>query len=407
MSVRPSYAIDDLDEMAKIVRARSTTYEKDYISYLVSSGLPPAIDIDMLSICLKINSSKISEICNDSNIFYSEFVITKNNGSSRKIHAPNACLKSIQWWILDNILTQKYTYDNIFGFVPGRNAVQNAEYHFGARHLLNIDIKDFFPSIKLYQVSRVFYEFGYDSEMSEILASICCRKGAVPQGAPTSPAIGNYVLRELDKKLADMSNDQDIKYSRYADDLTFSSKEWIDRDFLTEVKTLIEAEGFFLNPSKTRFSGPGDQMEVTGIVINEKIQPQRKWRKRIRSKLNHLENSTRITRRELSFLFGIRGISKQFPNSIQMKNLQNSADKIISEKICTVVTHGKNPILPNGLTITEALIIANLEKLKEFVDIERKFQISSLEVSKKLESAFKKINVSNRDEAIIWANKNI
>lgn len=407
MSIRPSYVIDDLGKLEKLVRARSMASEKDVISDLVSRELPPIIDKDMLSICLKVNHSLISSICNNSSKYYNKFVIEKSNGSNRIIYAPNACLKSIQWWILDNILTQKYISNNIFGFVPKRNAVQNAKYHLGARHLLNVDIKDFFPSITLDQASNVFSDFGYDTDVSDTLAKICCRKGAVPQGAPTSPAIGNYVLGELDKKLTCMSNDRNIKYSRYADDLTFSSREWIDNEFLMKVEALVNAQGFQLNSSKTRFSGLGNQMEVTGVVINEKIQPPRKWRKRVRAKLNRLESSTRITRSDLSFLFGIKGISNQFSSSVQMKKILDSVDKIISEKRCTVLTYGKRPILPSSLTICEASIMISLEKFKEDSDIERKFGISNFELTKIMKSAFRKARVSSRDDAIVWASKNI
>ena len=146
----------------------------------------------------------------------------------------------IQWWILDNILSNVTMAENVFGFVQGRSAIDNATYHIGAAHILNVDIKQFFPSISADKIKIVFGSLGYSEEVSTMLAELCCLDERLPQGAPTSPALANMVLRELDEELSLLAAQYGRKYTRYADDLTFSSQERIEEEFLGFVKHAVE-----------------------------------------------------------------------------------------------------------------------------------------------------------------------
>ncbi len=154
---------------------------------------------------------------------YRSFTIKKKRGGLRTINAPRTWLKVVQWWILDNILSKYPLPPYVFGFAKGRNAAQNADYHAGQSHILNVDIENFFPSIGFTQVAQVFAAFGYSRPVCEFLARLCCFNETLPQGAPTSPAIANLVARDLDKDLLNYARTHELKYSRYADDLTFSS----------------------------------------------------------------------------------------------------------------------------------------------------------------------------------------
>ena len=383
---------------------------KDDILKFRRMKLPPIVSRGDLSLFLGISPQKIFSVCDDrikAKIHYRKFELKKRNGSKREIYAPRTYLKVVQWWILDNILNRNKISKNVFGFVPKRNIVQNAEFHYGARHILNVDIKDFFPSIDFFQVLNVFLEMGYSKDVSDMLAEICCLNYHIPQGAPSSPAIGNLVLRDMDKKLTELSKAVGIKYSRYADDLTFSSKKWIDKEFLSKVSGIVVAEGFKLNRKKTRFSGPQDRLEVTGVVINQKIQPPRRWRKRVRATLHNYQMKRGLTRRELSYLYGIIGVAGQYLESAHMRALSDKAKCIITAKRHTVIGHGPRPILPSNLTKLQAEALCLLSPTITVSDMSRVLNASKPTVKRRLQGAYKKINVKNMDEALLWVKENL
>ena len=383
---------------------------KDDILKFREMKLPPITSRGDLSLFLGVGPQKIFSICNDEikeKIHYRNFQLKKKNGSKREIYAPRSYLKVVQWWVLDNILNRVDIAKNVFGFVPRRSIVHNAKFHYGARHILNVDIKDFFPSINFYQVVDEFLKLGYSEDVSDMLANICCLNLRVPQGAPTSPAIGNLVLRNMDKDLTELSSAMEMKYSRYADDLTFSSKEWIDEGFLTLITKTVEAEGFEINTKKTRFSGPQDRLEVTGVVINQKIQPPRRWRKRVRATLHNYEMKKALTRRELSYLYGIIGVAGQYPKSAHMKSLSNDAKRIVKAKRHTVLGYGSKPVLPNKLTKLQATALSLLSPTSTVTEMSVILNLSEPRVTRCLQGAYKKINVDSKQKAILWSKSNL
>lgn len=331
----------------------------------------------------------------------------KSDGSLRQIDTPRTYLKVIQWWILDNILNKVEFNSNVFGFISGKSAIQNAQYHIGAQHILNVDIQNFFPSISIEQVRKIFLSLGFGGEVASALAELCCLNGRLPQGAPTSPAIANLVLRDLDNDLSKIAEAEWYKYSRYADDLTFSSMTKIEDTFLSNVAEAVNRAGFTLKPTKTRFSGRGGRMEVTGVVINEKLQPTREWRKNMRSKLHRLRAADRITRKEVSFLFGIKGMSAQFPDSSHMVTLGAEADSLLKEKSHTVIGRSDQPVLPNNLTLRQAEVLVKLRRHKTNTEIAYELGTTEAAVKKRLQEIFKKISVTDRNDAERWADKNL
>ena len=153
----------------------------------------------------------------------------------------------------------------------------------------------------------------------------------LPQGAPTSPAISNIVSRTMDTELSSLAKKINCKYSRYADDMTFSSNQRIDSNIVAKVSEIVRLNGFELNPRKTRFLGQGDQIKITGLVINEKIQPSRVWRKKVRFILHKLNKQNQISIEDLNRLIGLRGNSIQFNDCIQMKHIVDSIDHILAK----------------------------------------------------------------------------
>jgi RNA-directed DNA polymerase len=407
MPTRSYYFPKDFAHLEEILRAEQDGFPEEEAVRFRGLGLPPIPTMGALPLFLGISPKTIFSIRHRPRKHYRSFPLKKKDGSKRDIDTPRTYLKVIQWWILDNILNHVEIAANVFGFVAGRSAVQNAEHHLGAKHVLNVDIRQFFPSITIDQVHAIFRSLGYKDDVAGMLSELCCLDGHVPQGAPTSPAIANLVLREMDIELSVLAERAGHRYSRYADDLTFSSQSWIEREFLNLVEKAVQGAGFELKPEKTRLSGSEGRMEVTGVVINEKPQPTRVWRKRARATLHKMSLSARLTRREMSYLQGVIGMAGQFPESPQMQQLSESARLILGEKSQTIIGRGAKPTLPNGLTIRQAEALACLAPRRTNVEIAVRLGTSEAAVKKRLQDAYRKIGAADRQDALVWATKNL
>ncbi|WP_417516161.1 retron St85 family RNA-directed DNA polymerase [Minwuia sp.] len=407
MPTRTYYFPNNLTHLEEILEAEGIQIPTQKILHFRNVNAAPLLEPETISIFLGVSPKLIYSIIRKIDVHYRTFHLLKKNGNFRKIDAPRTYLKVIQWWILDNILVRQSVRPEVFGFVPKRSAVMNAEYHRGAKRILNVDIKDFFPSISQIKVNNVFRNIGYSEEVSEVLAKLCCLDSKLPQGAPTSPAIANLVMWEIDQKLQLLSEEQGICYSRYADDLSFSSQQWISQAFFEDVASIIKDEGFELNANKSRFAGLGQQMEVTGVVINKVHQPPRKWRKRVRASLHRLEHQDRLTRRDLRYLNGIAAMGMQYPESVQLQKLSQQAISLSCQKRETVVGFGARPRLPMNLTIRQAETLAALriwrgdngERLHRFAGDNGNDYL--------LARAMRKIDAKNVDEAYKWAEEHL
>jgi retron-type reverse transcriptase len=234
----------------------------------------------------------------------------------------------IQWWINDNILSNVSIGPNIFGFVRGRSAVDNARFHKGAKHLLNVDIEHFFPSIRRESVYAIFVDIGYSPGVAAQLSNICTLDNALPQGAPTSPTIANLIFRDVDKKIGDLADENELLYSRYADDLTFSSLEYIDGSFIKKLSEILYSARFRLKQTKTRFSSHGSRMEITGLTVNDYVHPSREWRRKARAMLHKYANSPQLSDLEVDRINGIKGIANMVDNSPSMLSIKRQLERL-------------------------------------------------------------------------------
>ena len=179
------------------------------------------------------------------------------------------------------------------------------------------------------------------------------------------------------------------------------------KNFWALSSMLWRGHGFELKPNKTRFLGHGSRMEVTGVVINEKLQPPRRWRKRTRARLHQLGNARRLVRKDVAYLQGIQGISRQFPDSPNMCAYAEAASSILERLSRTVIGRGNEPILPRKLTIRQAEVLASLVPRRSNAEIAIRLSITEAAVKKRLQGAFRKIEVRNRKQALQWATKNL
>nr|WP_321236181.1 reverse transcriptase family protein [uncultured Psychroserpens sp.] len=226
---------------------------------------------------------------------YKEFSISKKSGKKRKIETPDELLKRVQRLInyLLQVIFEPYSHYSSNGFLFGKGIIRNAKPHINKNNVLNLDIKDFFPSINFRRIKVVLElnPFNLKNErerISFLIANLCTYKNHLPQGAPTSPILSNIVTQRLDRKLTKESLELNIKYTRYADDLTFSSNQNIlNKGFVKKVKQIVECENFKLNKSKTRLQKSTQRQQVTGLIVNEKLNVKREYLQKVRAMLNN------------------------------------------------------------------------------------------------------------------------
>ncbi len=261
-----------------------------YISNLISKKVPVIFDFRHLAALLGRKPAYLSSVVNASGPHYRIFSIPKKSGGVRQIEAPYPALQECQEWIYREILSKVRLDKSAHGFCVRRSIVTNAKIHIGCDELLNLDLKDFFPSITMARVIRVFLNIGYTHNVSFYLASLCCLGGRLPQGAPTSPVVSNIVLSSLDRRLFTLSKREGLKYSRYADDLTFSGA-YVPRWFASAVENIIQAAGFAVNERKTRMASKGSNRKiVTGIdVKKDRLAVPRIYRRTLRQEIFFIE----------------------------------------------------------------------------------------------------------------------
>jgi retron-type reverse transcriptase len=239
---------------------------------------------------------------------YVRFQVPKKSGGMRELSAPHHDLAAAQQWVLMHILEKIPTHDAAHGFVPGRGTMSNAVPHVGRATVVNLDLKDFFPSITFPRVKGIFQDLGFSPAVATILALLCteCPRRKVeyngktlfvatgprglPQGACTSPALSNLLARRLDSRLAGLAKKLGFTYTRYADDLTFSADGPAAAKtayLLARIRHIVAEENLVVNEKKTRVQRPGRRQQVTGIVVNKRPNVPRRLTKRLRAILHH------------------------------------------------------------------------------------------------------------------------
>lgn len=231
-------------------------------------GLPKLENLNDLSNRTHISAGLLFKLSKRHDWYYRTYSISKPSGGIREIAEPARSLKAVQAWILVSILERVAPSDQATGFRHGYNILYNARAHENNKHILCLDIDDFFPSIRYPAIYSIYRRLGYNKHISHVLASLCTFKDCLPQGGVTSPAISNLVCFRLDCRIAGYCGPHNIVYTRYADDMTFSSMDWRRLPGVHKVvRWIIEDEGFVLNERKTRYMGPKRRQKVTGLII--------------------------------------------------------------------------------------------------------------------------------------------
>lgn len=238
-----------------------------------------------LAAFLCTNRKNLFDLVNHAEGHYRRLELWKKSGGVRILHVPDDELKVIQRRILRQILMKFSPSEYASAYVRRRTLVQNAAPHAGKRHLLKLDIADFFGSIRFEQIHRSVFHSGYfPKQIGVMLTKLCCFRGALPQGAPTSPAISNLVMKQFDRNMGRWCASRGIAYTRYCDDMAFSGKRPLYPVY-EKAKAMLEEMGFTLNEQKTRFVPNAGRQSVTGLTVNEKISVSREYKRRLRQEI--------------------------------------------------------------------------------------------------------------------------
>lgn len=229
---------------------------------------------------------------------YNTFEVEKKSGGVRIINAPNDDLKSIQKRLASVLWkTQKENWKNkgiqpnvSHAFEKDKSIISNAQIHRNKRFVLNLDLLNFFDSFHFGRVKGFFEKdkaFKLPSEVALVIAQITCYNGCLPQGAPSSPIITNLICNILDLRILKLAKKFKLDYTRYADDLTFSTnnKNFLSHqlEFMSKLNKEIERAGFKVNEKKTRLQFSDSRQEVTGLIVNRKISVKREYYKKTRA----------------------------------------------------------------------------------------------------------------------------
>lgn len=337
----------------------------------------------------------INYYCNPNHTFhrYTNFKLRKKTGGTRQISVPrNKSFMTLLRCVNEMLKAIYIPSDYAMGFAEGRSVVTNANIHKGQNYIFNLDLKDFFPSIRQARVwKRLQLEpICLKRSIANVVAGICSMKiktvdGTIqyvlPQGAPTSPILTNMVCDKLDRRLAGLAKRFGLHYSRYADDITFSSMHNVyqnDSPFQRELHRIIEDQGFVINPEKTRLQKKGARQEVTGIIVSNKLNVSQKYVRNIRNILYiwdrygfdcaynkflpRYKAEKGHVRKGDSDMLKILGGKLQYLNMVKGKedttylHLKCKFDKLVHE------LYGNNKTNKNGITFLETTTILRFEQ---------------------------------------------
>ncbi len=271
--------------------------------------------------------------------YYTEFEIPKKSGDPRRICAPTGDLKGVQRQLADVLWEhQKTVYGEIgikpnisHAFEEGKSIITNAKIHRNKRFVANVDLKDFFDSIHIGRVCGFFEKnkhFALPHEVAVTIAQLACYKGKLPQGAPTSPIITNLICQVLDIHILSLAKRYRLDYTRYADDMTFSTndKAFLGKwdSFYSELGKKVIKTGFSINEKKTRITFRDSKQVVTGLVVNKKISVDHAYYRKVRAMAHSLYTNGSY------LLDGIEGNARQLEGRFafidQIEKYNNACD---------------------------------------------------------------------------------
>ncbi len=293
----PFISFENRDTYLNALGDLKTKYGES-ISALINKNLPPIVSINCLAVLFGYSSSFMSAIFKNPETHYRIFKIKKSNNKLREIQAPKVALKVIQRWFaqyLDKGQSSNYS-DNAFGFIKGRTTIHGAQKHCMAKWVYSLDIKNFFRSITKEMLESHMKNIGYPEKSSKLISQLCCYEGRLSEGSPVSPVLSNLIFKNTDNKIKSYVSKTQITYTRYADDLAFSSKEDIPieklRTIKDQIKKIIMNDHWRLNEEKERFARYPERLKVYGLLVHgKKPRLTKGYRNKLRAFKHLLKNN--------------------------------------------------------------------------------------------------------------------
>jgi RNA-directed DNA polymerase len=288
--------------------------------------------LQLISDSLQLPQDYILRIAKSASFSYKRIEIPKKNGGVRVIHHPSKELKAVQRWLLHAVISRLPIDDSALAYIKGRSIADNATRHLGGGYLLRLDLRNFFPSItqqdiKLH-IKENSLEFpGWDDADVNLFCALVCRYQRLTIGAPSSPSLSNALCRNLDTEIRILVERNDINYTRYADDMFFStSKPNVLGQIHGEITRIIENSplpaGLMINSAKTRHTSKRHRRVVTGLVLSSenKLSVGRHTKRRVRSLIYNLGSLSDEDRHRLAGLISfIRSVEPDFVNRLILK----------------------------------------------------------------------------------------
>lgn len=233
---------------------------------------------------------------------YRDFYIPKKDGSKRHIESPVPELKAIQRRLnqyLQCVYFEMQT-EAAYGFVinardiaKSKHIITNAEQHIGCQYLFNADIEDFFHQVSQAEVLKIFQAapFRFSEAACQLLASLSTRDGRLPMGSPTSPVLSNFATREMDEVLLTIATQKAWNYTRYADDMSFSSQLTITESEKKKIQEVVQSFGFTFNKEKFKYYLPDDDKIVTGLLVkSDKVDLPRNFMRNVHQEIERIQH---------------------------------------------------------------------------------------------------------------------
>lgn len=272
---------------------------------------------------LEVPIERLYFISRSKHLFYKKCEKLKSDGRVRVFFKPQGELKKIQSLIHQRILQYAPSHRIIHSYKKQRDSLSNATNHIGQEYVLKVDRKDFFPTIKPEMIHATLRKLGFSNNLAKLLTSICSFNEQLPQGAPTSPAIANLIQIPLAKRIDTLAEIHKVNRSIFGDDVYLSGTKRVKKSE-NLVRRIIEDGGFIINEDKSGVRTSREQQLVTGIVVNEKLNVSKVYRRKLRAIIHNCQT---------------KGVASQFEGipheaKLKIKGMVNHVKKLNSQ-------HGK------------------------------------------------------------------
>ncbi|WP_299459102.1 reverse transcriptase domain-containing protein [uncultured Microscilla sp.] len=332
----------------------------DYAKPLIEKGLPVIYNTSHLSSLVGYTRNYLKRVVSPRTPhFYRTFKVKKKDRGYRVITEPLPSLKEIQHWILENILYKVPVSKFSKAYTPNKSILDSVKWHKGKKKILTLDIENFFPSITLDETDKIFKNLGYSPIVSGLLSKLCCLQGQLPTGAPTSPYLSNIFLQSFDDKVASYCNSKEpkVRYTRYADDLTFSANEFDENELINFIEVTLAGHSLKLNESKTRLMLSSQRQITLGLVVNEKIQAPKEKRKELRQAVYYIkkfglkDHLRKINCQKQNYLRHLLGTARFIlfidPNNKEVLGYKESIEKWIANENMRVLKESLDKVIGN------------------------------------------------------------